>query len=271
MAESDCKSCHLLNAKSAGPSFMDVARKYKSTTRAVEMLSDKVINGGSGNWGNTPMAAHPQISKANASSMVEYILTLASEEKNKSLPLTGSAKFAPAPKEGVNFRSAYIVTAFYDDNGFGLAPALPGSASLALKAPVLTGGDASDLTSGITFFDSPTGSKVLTNIVHNSSATFKNVDLTNVKSMSFIAVEMMAMTVGGQLEVYLDSKSGKKLGTVDFTTGPKIEVQAGVNMHPAQISFEALKGKHSIVLVFVNPKAKSDDKLYFFSQITLGN
>jgi cytochrome c len=271
IAESDCKSCHMINTKSAGPSYTDVAKKYKGTTRAVEMLSDKVINGGSGVWGNTPMAAHPQVSKANASTMVEYILTLANDEGNKGLPLTGTAKFAAAPKEGVNFQSAYIISAFYDDNGFGVAPSLPGSAAFALKAPVLTGRDASDMSDGLAFFDSPDGTKVITNIVHNSSVTFKNVDLTKVKTMDFTAVEVMMMSEGGQMEVYLDSKSGKKLGTVDFTSAPKIEVQTGVNIRPGRISFEELNGKHNIVLVFVNPKVDADDKLFFFSRVILGN
>jgi cytochrome c len=270
IGESDCKSCHMINAKSAGPSYTDIAKKYKGVTRAIEMLSDKVISGGSGVWGNTPMAAHPQISKENASTMVDYILSLASD-MNKGLPLSGVAKFSTAPKEGVNFQSAYIISAFYDDNGFGLAPTLPGSAVYVLKAPVLTGGDASDLSPGLTFFDSPDGSKVITNIAHNTSVTFKNIDLTKVKTMNFSAVEVGSMTVGGQLEVYLDSKEGKKLGSFDFTTAPKIEVQSGVNMRPGRISFDEQAGKHNIVLVFVNPKAKADDKLYFFGRIILGN
>ncbi|MBK5280000.1 MAG: ThuA domain-containing protein, partial [Bacteroidia bacterium] len=66
MAESDCKSCHLIDKKSAGPSHTDVAKKYKTDTRAIELLSDKIIKGGSGVWGEVAMAAHPQITKAQA-------------------------------------------------------------------------------------------------------------------------------------------------------------------------------------------------------------
>ncbi len=271
IAESDCKSCHLINTKSAGPGYTDIAKKYKGNTSAIDVLSDKIINGGSGVWGNTPMAAHPQISKADAATMVDYILTLANEEATKSLPLTGITKFGPAPKEGINFQSAYILSAFYDDNGFGAAPTLPGSAAIVLKAPVLTGGDAKEISSGITLFDSPDGTKVLMNIIHNHSVTFKNIDLTGVKSMEFIAVEVMMMTEGGQIEVYLDSRTGKKLGLADFSSTPKIEVQTGVTMGRAKILFDALTGKHNIVLVFVNPEVDADDKLFIFSRLILGN
>ena len=271
IAESDCKSCHLINTKSAGPSYQDVAKKYKGNTRAVEILSEKIINGGSGVWGETPMAAHPQISKEDASTMADYILTLANEPENKSLPLTGSTRFAAAPQEGVNPQSAYIISAFYDDNGFGVSPSLPGSFAKVLKAPVLTGKDASDLTEGISFFDSPDGTKILMNISHNYSASFKNIDLTGVKSMDFIAVEVAMMTEGGQLDVYLDSRAGKKLGSVDFTNAPEIEVQTGVTMRPGRLTFDKLEGKHDIILVFLNPEADADDKLYIFSRIILGN
>ena len=270
MAESDCKSCHLINQKSAGPSYFDVAKKYKGDTKAIETLSNKILSGGSGVWGNTPMAAHPQIKKVDASTMVDYILSLATEETNKSLPLTGATKFAMAPKEGPNFQSAYIISASYDDNGFGAAPSMPAFANKVLKAPVLTGGEAI-VSPGITYFDAPTGSKVLMNIKPGSTATFNNIDLEGVKSIQFSVVEVVMMTEGGQVDVYLDSKDGMKLGTADFTTAPKIDVQAGVTARPAGISFAALTGKHNLVLVFVNPKADADDNLFIFGQLTLGN
>jgi cytochrome c len=271
IAESDCKSCHLPNTKSAGPSYLDIAKRYAKDTRAVEVLSSKIINGGSGNWGNTPMAAHPQISKVDASTMVEYILTLASDNNNTTLALSGDVKFALAPREGVNPQSAYIISAAYDDAGAGVAPSLPGSASYVLKAPVLTGADAKDINGSISFFEAPDGSKVMMNIGHGNSATFKNVDLTGVKSMDAMVVDVAGMTKGGQLEIYLDSKTGTKLGAIDFTKSPKIPVQAGVDARPGRITFEALTGKHNIVLVFVNPKLSADDKLYMFSRLILGN
>ena len=37
------------------------------------------------------------------------------------------------------------------------------------------------------------------------------------------------------------------------------------------IEVDVLTGKHDIVLVFVNPKANAEDKLYMFSRLVLGN
>jgi cytochrome c len=270
IAQSDCKSCHLMDTKSAGPSYNDVAKKYKGDTKAIDVLSDKILSGGSGNWGTTAMAGHPQISKTDASTMVDYILSLATKNENKSLGLSGLTKFGPAPEKGLEPKSAYIITAVYDDNGFGSAPSLPGGSTRALKAPVLEAGTATDLSAELTFMEAA-GFKILTNIIPNSSATFKNIDLTGVKSLEFMVAEVAMMTEGGQVEAYLDSKSGKKLGFVDLTKVPKIPVQAGVNARTGKISFEALSGTHNIVLVFLNPNVDKDDKLFFFSRIVLGN
>ena len=73
IAQSDCKSCHLIDEKSAGPSYRDVAAKYKAQKNAVEWLTSKIIKGGSGVWGTTEMAAHPQITDSDAIKMVEYV------------------------------------------------------------------------------------------------------------------------------------------------------------------------------------------------------
>ena len=70
----DCMSCHQISEKMIGPSYKDVAKKYSE--KDVDLLVDKIINGGSGNWGNIPMAAHNGLSKENSRKMVYYILSL---------------------------------------------------------------------------------------------------------------------------------------------------------------------------------------------------
>jgi cytochrome c len=70
---SDCMACHSKEKKSIGPSYMDVSTKYKGDGSALEKLTKKIIVGGSGVWGETAMAGHPQLSTADASEMVKYI------------------------------------------------------------------------------------------------------------------------------------------------------------------------------------------------------
>jgi len=70
----DCLSCHKIDAKLVGPSYQDVAAKY--TEADIDMLSQKIIDGGKGNWGDIPMTPHSGMSKENAQKMVKYILSL---------------------------------------------------------------------------------------------------------------------------------------------------------------------------------------------------
>jgi len=77
MDKSDCNACHSVDNKIVGPAFKDIAKKYKGDKTAVAKLSEKIIKGGAGNWGQIPMSPHPQISQADAGEMVKYILSLA--------------------------------------------------------------------------------------------------------------------------------------------------------------------------------------------------
>lgn len=69
-----CMGCHAVDRKLVGPSFKDIAARYKADPQAVAKLSKKVKEGGSGVWGAIPMPAHPRMSDADARSVVEWVL-----------------------------------------------------------------------------------------------------------------------------------------------------------------------------------------------------
>ncbi|REG84523.1 c-type cytochrome [Algoriphagus antarcticus] len=73
---SDCTSCHMVERKIVGPSYAEVAAKYESTEENINMLAQKVVNGGVGVWGEIPMPAHPTVSLEDAKDMVAYVLIL---------------------------------------------------------------------------------------------------------------------------------------------------------------------------------------------------
>ncbi|MEY3920366.1 MAG: hypothetical protein RL634_127 [Bacteroidota bacterium] len=73
---SDCRTCHKDDTKLIGPAYKDVAKKYPNTPENIKTLAQKVMNGGQGNWGEIPMAGHPNLSMEDASAMVEYILSM---------------------------------------------------------------------------------------------------------------------------------------------------------------------------------------------------
>ncbi|ODS85748.1 MAG: hypothetical protein ABS46_01800 [Cytophagaceae bacterium SCN 52-12] len=74
IGESDCFACHKEREKLVGPAYSEVAKKYRETD--IPKLVDKVIEGGSGAWGDIPMTPHTGMTRADAEAMVRYILTL---------------------------------------------------------------------------------------------------------------------------------------------------------------------------------------------------
>lgn len=70
----NCLACHAVNAKLVGPAYKDVAAKYAGQKGAEDKLVQKVMKGGSGVWGAVPMPANPQVSEAEARSLVKWVL-----------------------------------------------------------------------------------------------------------------------------------------------------------------------------------------------------
>ncbi|TVT39663.1 c-type cytochrome [Hymenobacter setariae] len=76
VAASDCGSCHREGEKLIGPAYRDVAKKYPETPANIAMLSQHIINGGAGHWGDIAMTPHPGLSESDAKEMVRYVLSL---------------------------------------------------------------------------------------------------------------------------------------------------------------------------------------------------
>lgn len=76
IANSNCLSCHRTDIKLIGPAFKDIAVRYSAVKGNTKLLAQKVIAGGSGNWGELTMSPHPEIALDKASKMVDYILSI---------------------------------------------------------------------------------------------------------------------------------------------------------------------------------------------------
>jgi cytochrome c len=69
-----CMGCHAVDRKLVGPSFQQIAGKYKGDAQAPVKLALNVKNGGSGVWGAIPMPAHPAMSDADIRTVVDWVL-----------------------------------------------------------------------------------------------------------------------------------------------------------------------------------------------------
>lgn len=76
--KAQCMACHNVDKKVVGPSYKDVAKKYKGQADAAAKLSAKVRKGGSGVYGPVPMPPNDdkKISDADLKAVIEWVLKM---------------------------------------------------------------------------------------------------------------------------------------------------------------------------------------------------
>jgi cytochrome c len=73
--QKNCLACHAADKKLVGPSYKDVAAKYKNDKNAQALLTKKIREGGVGNWGQVPMPANPQVNEQEAQTLAKWVLS----------------------------------------------------------------------------------------------------------------------------------------------------------------------------------------------------
>lgn len=71
----NCFACHQVDRKLVGPSYKEVAKKYKGQNVAAK-LQEKVKKGGSGVWGPVPMPPNAAVPDADIKKLVDWILKM---------------------------------------------------------------------------------------------------------------------------------------------------------------------------------------------------
>ena len=70
-----CFACHAVDKKLVGPSYKDVAAKYRADKGAEAKLFDKVKKGGTGVWGQVPMPPNAAVPDADIKTLVKWIMS----------------------------------------------------------------------------------------------------------------------------------------------------------------------------------------------------
>jgi cytochrome c len=246
MDKSDCKSCHLIDKKSIGPMYKDVAKKYKKDPKAIDYLAKKIINGGGGVWGDVNMAAHPQVSEADAQEMVKYVLSLDEAKPVSSLPVKGT--FATTIKKGENPGGVFLLRAAYADKGANGLPSARSEQTLLLRSASVEAGSA-DIFEGVQKYKLPNSSTLIIGQQDNYIG-FKQLDLTGITSATFVtsAPKQYGMS-GGKIEIRTGSPTGELIGE-----SSAIEPTSGGGQGPAPVIVQAklkpVTGFQDIYFVF---------------------
>ncbi|OGA23183.1 MAG: cytochrome C [Betaproteobacteria bacterium RIFCSPLOWO2_02_FULL_67_26] len=73
---SGCFACHTVDKKLIGPSYKDIAAKYRNDKGAEANLVKKVKAGGKGVWGDIPMAPNAHVKDADLKTIVQWVLSI---------------------------------------------------------------------------------------------------------------------------------------------------------------------------------------------------
>jgi len=72
-----CVACHVVKgAKTVGPAYAEVAKKYAGQKGAEAMLAEKVKKGSTGAWGQIPMPPNAAVPDADVRALVKWILSI---------------------------------------------------------------------------------------------------------------------------------------------------------------------------------------------------
>lgn len=206
---SDCRSCHTADVKAFGPSFKDIALRYKNDPKAWDSLAYRIIKGSSGMWGNeNNMPAHPTLSENDARILVNYILSFG-DRPVKTRPEKGSFTTIIPPSD--NGKGSYIFRAAYTDRGSESIPSLTSDTVVILRnarlnplnANSIEGGALRDQLDEYVFLTTKPGSYIV----------FKNIDLSGIGEVIFRPNwHLYDIYPGGKIEVRLGHPEGELIG-----------------------------------------------------------
>jgi cytochrome c551/c552 len=216
----DCKACHKEAEKSIGPAYAAIATKYEKDPKAKSYLTNKIIKGGGGVWGETAMAAHPDLKPSDAEMIVDWILGL-NKQAAPSLPEKGS--ITPTDKDMGRSNMMQITATYTDRGGAGLRPQ-SGVGVLTLRAPLLSV-EAANARTGITMGEMG-GNKVA---MINGAAGTLSFELPGLKYVNSVelAYQLPAAPMSGYvISLFANSVDGVKLGETTIGKDTDLKVKS---------------------------------------------
>ncbi len=255
--QSDCRACHAINKRIAGPSYEEIADRYKDEPSQLATIAGRIVSGSQGIWGEQLMAAHPQLSQSEAELMVKYILSLSDEASlEKGLAASGKYVFNQHQPD----KGAYVLNASYTDNGAKNANPLTAREMLVLRSPLLSSIDYTK-TAETMRFDLEAGQygleEDLSLMIGNPNAylMYENIDLTGIAQLEVIATATKLFAQGGSIEFRLDAVDGEKIASIDVES----TITPNTNPDPIRTNIVKTEGQHDLYVVF-KPLDPEDSK-----------
>ncbi|MDN5204169.1 PQQ-dependent sugar dehydrogenase [Fulvivirgaceae bacterium BMA10] len=236
---SDCRSCHDRVNKSIGPSYTQIAERYAAQSGARDMLASKIIEGGSGNWGHSMMAAHPQHTLEETQEMVDYIMAINDGSGNQEMSVSGSLPLNRHSSEG---EGLYVFSARYTDKGANDIAPLTTTKTMLLRNPTLEAEDYDDYDQIYRLRPNGGDFGYISNTRNDSYFSYSNIDLSAITKLRF----RLNPINGGEISVRLGSPEGDEIGSLSVNNS-----QRG-NWIESEVVLKRTEGFHDVYFVFKN-------------------
>ncbi|MFN9462197.1 MAG: PQQ-dependent sugar dehydrogenase [Planctomycetota bacterium] len=242
MRSSDCFNCHALDRAIVGPSFLDIANKYRGQDAAMEASIDRVLKGSTGVWGKVAMLPHGQHTREQVTQMVAWVYDAKPDPTSQTVRgMSGTIELTGKPE---NAGAAVRLTARYQDLGGPSLPSLTGYKTIELKPRLREAERADQVVRMSELASGKAGQgKFLGAIDHGSYFVIKNVRLDQVGSLNF---RVCSAGAGGEIVVHQGALDGPVIGKIrvdvngDWDGWYERSMKIEPTVQQADLYFEAL-------------------------------
>jgi hypothetical protein len=235
---------------------MQVAEKYPNNQKSVDYLINKIKTGGGGVWGETMMAAHPNINQSDVTTIVQWILGLNQKTPVKpSLASSGSLK--PSLGKPINDKAALIISASYTDKGGAGIKPLTGMNTVVLRSSNMNFNGVKRMKGFDT--DDDKGVHYMTTTKTEGWFSVDHIDLSGITGASLLIGYEKSPLYGYTFEIRLDAPDGKLLGTANVLPNPKANDKK-MNFVTLNYNFtqEITDGQFHDLYIFARPKDEKE-------------
>lgn len=209
MKRSDCLNCHAVDRRVVGPSFLEIADRYRGDHEAHERAVQRVRDGSSEVWGTQPMLPHPDLTPEALNEMVGWVLSLTEEEVAGTLERAFNGQLETEAEA----TGSWVIDASWEDSGGEIEslPSVVGEARIVLRSRRVEGEHASHLRgTSILESESASGGAFLGNIQPNNHMRIDHVDLAGIGR---VRISVASAGAGATVELRVDDPDGPLLAS----------------------------------------------------------
>ena len=256
---SDCYSCHAASDASVGPSWKEIADRYKDHSISKDYLTRKILLGGIGAWSDKYMSAHPQHTKEEIDQMVDYILALDEDIHMENAELTGSLNAR-------NKENYFLISASYKDEGANGQPSIKSDLQRILR-PYRISATTFEMSHRVV--NKPyneEGDEFAEIMLNGSYIGFREIDLIGINK---VKLRIRSSVNWVRIEVHQNSSHGPLLGYAIFDI-PKAEnrwAMTDENWLEIDVPVQSYSGLKDLYFVFYSDRTEGETIAYEICQV----